>query len=364
MAMRKILIFHIILFLICILSACKSVEDNRMPQNELSQGIETSSVNSTTLNPVRESSIDKGIDYNLKPLTERKNVYRIGIGDSILVSVWKHPELGTDGISAARGGTIVEEDGSIFLPLIGRVKVASLTIGEAREKLAKAYSKYVKNPQVVVSIQSYESKRFYILGEIRNAGAYTIKFPISLRQALSLAGGLLPLADLERAYIIRNGRILPIDFVSLVEKGDDRFDIEIIDDDFIFIPKKGEENVYVLGEVKSPGIVKMVNGKMNLLSAIASRGDFTIFAVKDNVKIIRGPLNSPKVITVNLGKLSNKAQEGNISNFELKPGDIVYVPDTAIGRLDKILQKIAPVLRTINEGLQPFYIYDLIRNTR
>lgn len=301
---------------------------------------------------------------DMTSLLKQDHTYRIGVGDSLLVSVWQHPELGTDGVVAGRDGTAVEEDGGIFLPLVGEIKVASLTIGEARKKLTEAYSKYVKNPQVVVSIQNYGSKSFYIIGEVKNAGSYQIKYPVSLRQSLSIAGGLLPSADLERAYIIRNDLLLPIDFRRLVEDGASKMDVEVINDDFIFIPRKGEESIYVIGEVKTPGMVKMIDGKMNLLSAIASSGDFTIFAVKDNVKIIRGSLTAPEVITADLGNLSNETGKGNIFNLELQSGDIIYVPDTSIGRLDKILQKIAPVLRTINEGFQPFYMYDLIINRK
>lgn len=304
--------------------------------------------------------------YNdLSDLLVKDTNYRIGPGDRMFISLWEHPELGTPAVLADKGGTPVEENGVIFLPVVGEIKVAGLTLGEAREVLTRAYAKYVKNPQVIVSIQNYGSKYFYILGEVKNSGTYEIKHPVSLLQAISIAGGITQVADLKKAYVIRdNNKILQVDFEKLLNNGATGMNIEITTNDFIFIPKKDEKIVYVLGEVKTPGAVKMANDRINLISAIASSGDFTIFAVKDNIKILRGGVSNPEVITANLSNLRNVEENLEIKNVELEPGDIVYVPDTAIGRLDKILDKIAPVLRTINEGLQPFYIYKLFQNIK
>ncbi len=358
---KKILFCLVSIFAAFLFFSCSLKKDTPPASGVISQNDSVLSDIETSESAAKEINQKSGEKLE-SLLKQKEREYRLGVGDKIIVSVWQHPDLGTEGIAAGRGGVPVEENGTIFLPLVGTLKAQGLTLGELREEISDAYEKYVKNPQVIVSVPEYSSKHFYILGEVRNAGEYQIKYPLSLRQVLSMAGGISAVADLEKAYVIRNDNILPVNFKRLIEEGAANMDIEIINDDFIFIPRKGEENVYVIGEVKSPGMVKMIEGKMNLLSAIASRGDFTIFAVKENIKILRGPLSNPEVITADLGNLTDEAEEGKVSNPELQPGDIVFIPDTSIGRLDKILQKIAPVLRTINEGLQPFYIYDLIRN--
>lgn len=320
-----------------------------------------------TGNTAESSSIQNAApesDNDLSELLVKDTNYRIGAGDRMFISLWEHPELGTPAVLADKGGTPVEDNGVIFLPVVGEIKVAGLTLGEAREVVTRAYAKYVKNPQVIVSIQNYGSKYFYILGEVKNSGTYEIKHPVSLLQAISIAGGITQTSDLKKAYVIRDNKILPVDFEKLLNNGATGMNIEITTNDFIFIPKKDEKIVYVLGEVKTPGAVKMTNDRINLISAIASSGDFTIFAVKDNIKILRGAVSNPEVITANLSNLRNVEENLEIKNVELEPGDIVYVPDTAIGRVDKILEKIAPVLRTINEGLQPFYIYKLFQNIK
>lgn len=80
--------------------------------------------------------------------------------------------------------------------------------------------------------------------------------------------------------------------------------------------------VYILGEVKSPGEIKAVNGRLNMLEAIAKAGDLTIQGRRDNVMIVRTNSDgSRSVQTVNLNDKNFIVSP----NFNLQQNDIIYV---------------------------------------
>ena len=80
--------------------------------------------------------------------------------------------------------------------------------------------------------------------------------------------------------------------------------------------------VYILGEVKSPGEIKAVNGRLNILEAIAKAGDLTIHGRRDNVMIVRTNSDGSRSIqTVNLNDKNFLVSP----NFNLQQNDIIYV---------------------------------------
>jgi len=84
------------------------------------------------------------------------------------------------------------------------------------------------------------------------------------------------------------------------------------------------KRVYVLGEVRTPGRVNIIEDTGNVLEAIASSGGMTDFAARNNIKIIRGTQSNPIVKTINLTKLSSLGS----GNLTLHPNDVIYVQPT------------------------------------
>lgn len=120
------------------------------------------------------------------------------------------------------------------------------------------------------------------------------------------------------------------------------------------------QRVFILGEVKTPGVVPVYNGTMNLIEAIARSGDLTDFAQRTNIKILRGDLRDPVVRTVDLTKMSSV----RLSSLYLRPNDIVYVQPRATKGYNIAFKEIAPPFEFISTLLQPFvniiYIYKAI----
>lgn len=110
------------------------------------------------------------------------------------------------------------------------------------------------------------------------------------------------------------------------------------------------QRIFVLGEVKQPGVVPVVNGTMNLVEAIARSSDLTDYADRTNIKIIRGDLRKPQVRVIDLTHLSAIG----LTSLYLKPNDIVYVQPRAMKGYNMAFNEIAPPFQLLTAMLQPF----------
>ncbi|RMH01503.1 MAG: hypothetical protein D6702_11360 [Planctomycetota bacterium] len=129
--------------------------------------------------------------------------YRVGPGDVLRVTVFGHPELGSPLYRNSTPGTPVEASGKISMPLIGFIDVNGKTVFEIRDALVQAFSVYLKDPKVDVSVIQFGSQRFYVLGEVRQPGMFVLDRPLSLMQALSLSGGFTTSANREQVALVR-----------------------------------------------------------------------------------------------------------------------------------------------------------------
>lgn len=165
----------------------------------------------------------------------------------------------------------------------------------------------------------------------------------------------IPSADVNwsAAYMIRDGHFMNINFPRLMEMGDRRTDVMLQDRDILYLPSNHDQKVFVLGEVGRPTIVPLYKGQLKLVDALTQAGYVTKEAKKSQVKVIRGGLDNPRVRTIDLAALEN----GDAAlNIPLKAGDIVYVPETFIGKVNDVLVQVTPSLNTL---LQTMAIYSI-----
>src|SRR6185436_5002824 len=130
-------------------------------------------------------------------------------------------------------------------------------------------------------------------------------------------------ADLSRSYIIRQGRVLPIDFQQLLRDGALSQNIYLQPDDFIFLPSVRTPQVHILGAVMQPHSER-INGALTLVQAIALSGGSEREAFLSNVAILRGSLAQPQIAIVAVDAILR----GQAADVRLEAGDIVFVPYT------------------------------------
>ncbi|WP_052153138.1 polysaccharide biosynthesis/export family protein [Devosia sp. LC5] len=127
-------------------------------------------------------------------LVETKGPYQLDTGDSVRVTVYGDAELS----STYR----VDDAGSIAFPLVGPVQVRGTTTTGAAARLAAALSNgFMRNPNVAVEVAEY--RPFFIQGEIANAGQFPYVYGMTVRAAISTAGGFSDTANRDTAVVYR-----------------------------------------------------------------------------------------------------------------------------------------------------------------
>lgn len=295
--------------------------------------------------------------------------YHVGPGDTLLVAVYNHPELALATYAGSMGaanasttgrttGLYVDNDGTMQFPLIGSVKVAGKTSDQLRQFLEQELARFVKDPKVTVQVIFNGSIRYYLLGQFVQPGLKYADRPMRLIEALSLGGSIvMDHASLAAAYVARNGHRLPVNFRRLLREGDMRQNIRLQTGDAIIVPDNLSEQAFVFGGAAGSnsrgGAVPFVNGRLDLLQALAAAGiGFRERAQGrlSEVRIIRSEADRGQFFVVNV----NKILRGDAGSFLLAPGDIVFVPETTITSWNEAMLQILPTLQTISGLLTPF----------
>jgi polysaccharide biosynthesis/export protein len=245
--------------------------------------------------------------------------YIIGVADVVAVTVLDNRELDTV--------VSVNPGGKIALPLVGELQAAGLTAAELAQRLTDEYSKKVKSPQVTVSLREINSYRFYFVGKVARPGMYTSRSEVTLLQAISMAGGILEGVDLAQAYVARGQQRVPVDFVRLMRGNDLTQNITLNPDDTIVLPDNPQHVIYVMGEVRQPGMLPFVKERnWTATKAVAAVGGFTQHAARSRSYLIREEGGRKITIPIDFNDLMKNPEAGK--DVPLSAGDIVVIPQS------------------------------------
>jgi len=302
---------------------------------------------------------------NLEPLLSTKPpAYQIGPQDVLLVTVWDHPEItmpmGPNRTDAS-SGNLVDEEGQIFFPWVGKLKVAGKTCSEIRDLLTVQMAKVLRNPQVDVKVIAFRSQKLYVGGEVRNPAVYAITdVPFTLAEAVNAAGGLLPTADDTRMILTRGNKSWRLNFHALLASSGRLGQVLLQNGDTLQVPSATDEPVYMLGEVAKPGHVALIHGKLSLARALSESGGLIpTSADATSIYVIR-PTAIPNAVDVFHLDARNPATMVLADSFALNPHDIVYVDAGSLVRYDRVMNLLLPTISaaasTTIGGWEAFYI--------
>lgn len=253
------------------------------------------------------------------------NQYRIGPKDLLTISVFNVPDLNTT--------VRVGENGEITLPLVGAVTVSGKTRLEMEKQLVTLLEKkYLRNPQVTIFIKEYQSKMVSVIGAVKKPGNYEVVGRTSLLEMISLAGGLTSGDDPDRVVILRKGEggeneSLVIDLNKLMMEGVTELNVDLRPGDIVNIPVAQHIDIYVFGQVKSPGHLQIrQRGKITLLQAIAQAGGFLERARKGSVSVTRRENDQEVKYKINVKRILS----GKEADFVLQSNDIVHVSESLL----------------------------------
>ncbi len=142
-----------------------------------------------------------------------QQVYQIGPGDVVEVSVWKDEAL-------TRLCT-VRPDGFISFPLVGDVAVAGKTLLELRSDMEERLKRFVPGVVLSLDVKQVNSQIIYVIGKVNSPGRFVLNVDVNVLQALAAAGGLNVFANSRKIKIFRHGSsettLFPFDYDEVVD---------------------------------------------------------------------------------------------------------------------------------------------------
>lgn len=284
------------------------------------------------------------------------------------------------GLEIFSGNYGVDPDGFIFIPEIEKFYVRGKSIKELKDSLNIKYLDFIKNPEIAVNLISARPVNILIKGEVKRAGLYTLSYKQEtlsgsnkvvqnasilyapkVFDALQMSRGLKLNADISKVIVIRDnseknggGKIkTTLNFLSLLNEGDQKQNIDLRDGDTIIVPKSDQPlnkqvlttyrtninpeliKVYMNGNVYSPG-AKGIPNNSSLNEAIAIAGGRRMSS--GIVEFIRfddyGNLSQKKL------KYDLKSPKGSKNNPILMDGDMIMVRKNIFGKTTETLSEV------------------------
>ena len=249
--------------------------------------------------------------------------YRIGRQDLLEIKVFDVDELNQT--------VRVSDDGSISMPLLGRLVVAGLTKTELEQLIARLLGeRYVRDPQVTVFVREYESKKIAVTGAVKRPGTFEMLGRKTLLEMISMAGGLD--ADLGKEIIVfrqsedRPTERIALDLEQLVYRADPALNLVLEPNDIVYVPAVEKVRIFVSGAVRNPDVYEVPRSEpVTVLKAVTLAGGPTIRAAEKKVQILRSDAAGGRVVlSVDL----RKVKRGKAEDPLLREGDIVLVPES------------------------------------
>lgn len=156
----------------------------------------------------------------------------LGPGDKISIRVFGEEEL-TGKFTISKGGTI-------NYPYIGRIKIDGKTCAEVEDVVTAGLKDgYLKNPDVACAIEEYNSKRIYVLGEVKQPGSYPYKATLTIVEAFALAGGATNRAATNNTKLTRemNGEEVKVRVPMQEVVEGRRKNIRLLPGDVVYVPE-------------------------------------------------------------------------------------------------------------------------------
>lgn len=271
--------------------------------------------------------------------------YRIGAQDELAITVWGPREIWAEITPQAGQSTqtvIVQDDGTIALPMLRRLPVEGLTMSEALAKITEGYRAVVGSKfQVDGKIARTHSKAVLIEGALVRPGvAYLGPELETLGDAIGgVAGGLLDTADLSHGTLVRDRKSYRLDYQPARLGESDLHRIALKAGDRIFFPSRAAGVLYVFGEVGTQGAIPIPPEGITLLQALAiAKGPQMPTADMETIYLVRPGREAPLVYRLSLQQIMSTR------DVAMAVGDRVFVPPTKLTDWDRTMRQLLPIL--------------------
>ncbi|MBK7956415.1 MAG: polysaccharide biosynthesis/export family protein [Candidatus Accumulibacter sp.] len=283
--------------------------------------------------------------------------YRLGPGDIISIIVWDHPELTIPAGSfrtAEQAGTVVNQDGTIYFPYAGVLKVAGKTTSEVREILSAKLTKYIEKVQLDVRMVNFRSQQVYVVGEVAKPGIQNVTdIPMTVLDAVNRAGGFTVEADFSRVLLTRRGTTYLVDIQAMYDFGANEQNVLLEQGDILNVADRSYNKIFVLGEVTKPGSLVMNKKRSTLAEALSDSGYINQNTSDPRwIYLMRGNADVPELFHLNAS-----APDAMLlaDRFPLQPRDIIYVDAAPVVRWQRVIANILPTSNMLYVTSQTYF---------
>ena len=303
-------------------------------------------INIVSINSLSEMDIDfynkrkvEEVDYKVKKFSniyDYNYEYILGPADSISINLTDTDDLDNT--------YLIDQEGMIDLPFVGKVKLDGLTLNEAQNILIEVVKDFYKNPDLQINIEEFNSSKVYIVGAVRNQK--TIKLdqkPIKLIEA-AIEANFNPSAQDKlfgtKGFLRRDNEVYKINLANAFSGTDEKENFYLKKDDVIFIDRNSDA-IHVFGEVNRPGVY-FPNIGYSLTELISTSGLNQITANAKKVYVIREKFDSFLEVDVFQLDIRNPVNLIAGRKFMLQSKDIIFVPPTEIVKWNRTISLLLP----------------------
>ena len=341
--------------LIFFLNSCVSLPGiNKSPSKkkpskkiiESEYSIKDVGINIVSINSLSEMDIDfynkrkvEEVDYKVKKFSniyDYNYEYILGPADSISINLTDTDDLDNT--------YLIDQEGMIDLPFVGKVKLDGLTLNEAQNILIEVVKDFYKNPDLQINIEEFNSSKVYIVGAVRNQKIIKLdQKPIKLIEA-AIEANFNPSAQDKlfgtKGFLRRDNEVYKINLANAFSGTDEKENFYLKKDDVIFIDRNSDA-IHVFGEVSKPGVY-FPNIGYSLTELISTSGLNQITANAKKVYVIREKFDSFLEVDVFQLDIRNPINLIAGRKFMLQSKDIIFVPPTEIVKWNRTISLLLP----------------------
>ncbi|MCY7349165.1 MAG: SLBB domain-containing protein, partial [Cytophagaceae bacterium] len=210
-------------------------------------------------------------------------------------------------------------------PRVGPIAVSGLTLAQAEEKIRNRASQVIsglkgsaygpQNTFLRVTIEQVRTIRISLIGEVARPGEYNVSSLTTAYNALYLSGGPTEIGSFRNIQVKRKNRLIrTIDLYDYLLNADKKDDINLQDDDVLFVPAY-ETRVDLNGEIKKPGLYEVKPGE-TLGKVLGFAGGFSEVAYRSIIRLIRLTDRDRRLVDI-------KGEE--VNGYVLQNADVINV---------------------------------------
>ena len=244
--------------------------------------------------------------------------YILGPGDELVIDYW--------GASSQHIQRSVDREGRISIPEAGSTVVAGRTLGEVQQTIQKMLSHQLRGISVDVTLGKLRTVRVYVVGDVKNPGAYDISSLSTALSALIAAGGPTDTGSYRTVKHFRGKALVEeVDLYDLMLKGVSSAEVHLESGDSILVPPIGPQ-VTVAGKVRRPAIYEL-RKEQTLDQVLDLAGGVPVTGELSRIRVERVQAHERKeMMSVNVaGGAGIAAADDAFKRFRIQDGDIVTV---------------------------------------